>query len=102
MDRVQRINIQWPKALAVIGTARLIAYDTTHGRKRKSAGYEHEFHPGTRALVCAGRQKGILLIISPGARFKANAHGIVDLDRFGARVQWTPTLTVARRTRSRT
>ncbi len=93
VGRSRRINIRWPKALAVMGSAQLIAYATTHGGKLRL--YEHEFAPGSQPLLCAGKEPGQLFLIGQG--FKVNAHGIVDIDRHGRRKRYTPRLKVVRR-----
>lgn len=93
VGRSRRINIQWPKALMVMGSAQLIAYATTHGGKLRL--YEHEFAPGSQPLLCAGKKPGQLFLIGSG--FKVNAHGIVDIDRHGRRKRHAPRLKVVRR-----
>lgn len=91
--RSRLIPVRWPTAVTVIGVVELIAYVTTHGRKVHR--YKHEFAPGSRPLLCAGKKRGQLFLI--GNRFKVNAHGIVDVDREGRRVRHTPTLEVTER-----
>lgn len=95
--RSRRIPIQWPKVLMVMGTAELIGYTTTHGGRVHH--YVHQFAPGSRPLLCAGKKKGQLYLI--GDRFTVNAHGIVDLDRQGRRLRFEPTLEVVRKRRRR-
>jgi hypothetical protein len=97
VGRSRKIDIEWPKVLMVMGTVELIAYVTTHGGKVHR--YLHEFAPGSRPLVCAGKQRGQLFLI--GDRFKVNAHGIVDLDGKGRRVKHTPRLQLVTRRRRR-
>lgn len=91
--RTRRIPIQWPKALMVMGTVRLIAYDTTHAGKY--APYEHEFAPGSRPLLCAGKKRGQLFLI--GHNFKVTRRGIVDVDGAGRPKAYSPRLKVVRR-----
>lgn len=91
--RSRKINIEWPKALMVMGSVQLIAYVTTHGNK--VVPYEHEFAPCSQPLLCAGKKPGQLFLIGNG--FKVNAHGIVDIDRQGRRRRHTPLLKVVRR-----
>lgn len=91
--RTKRIKIEWPKALMVMGTVRLIAYDTTHGGKY--APYEHEFAPGSRPLLCAGVKTGQLFLI--GHHFRVTARGVVDIDGSGRPRKYTPQLQVVRR-----
>jgi len=91
--RTRRVPIEWPKALMVMGTVRLIAYDTTHGGKFTP--YEHEFAPGSRPLLCAGKKRGQLFLI--GSNFKVTAHGIVDIHGDGRPKRYTPRLKVVRR-----
>lgn len=90
--RSRRIPIEWPKVLMVMGVAELICYVTTHGNKVQH--YAHEFAPGSRPLVCAGKKRGQLYLIGRG--FKVDAHGIVDIDRNGSRRQYKPRLKVVR------
>lgn len=78
----------------IMGTVRLIAYDTTHGGKY--APYEHEFAPGSRPLLCAGRQSGQLFLIGDN-NFRASLRGIVDTDRQGRPRKYKPQLQVVRR-----
>lgn len=91
--RKRIISIEWPKALMVMGTVRLIAYITTHGGKQKP--YAHEFAPGSEPLLCAGKKRGQLFII--GENFKVNGRGIVDVDRSGRTRRYTPRLQVVHR-----
>lgn len=91
--RSRRIPIEWPKALMVMGTVRLIAYDTTHGGK--FAPYEHEFAPGSRPLLCAGKKRGQLFLI--GSNFRVTRRGIVDVDSAGRPKRYAPRLKVRRR-----
>jgi hypothetical protein len=95
VGRTRRIPIEWPKVLMVMGTVELIAYVTTHNGKVHR--YAHEFAPGSRPLVCAGKQRGQLFLI--GDRFKIDVHGIVDLDADGRRVRHSPRLQLVRRRR---
>lgn len=94
----KRVAIQWPKALMVMGVAAGIAYITTHKGKRTP--YFHEFAPGCKPLLCAGKKRGQLYLIGNG--FKVDAHGIVDIDRDGRRVHHTPRLELVRRRRRKT
>jgi hypothetical protein len=93
VGRSRRIPMRWPKVLMVMGTVELIAYVTTHGGKVTR--YIHEFAPGSRPLICAGKRRGQLFLI--GDRFKVTAHGIVDLDGEGRRVRHTPRLQLVMR-----
>ena len=91
--RSRKINVEWPKALMVMGSVQLIAYVTTHGKK--VVPYEHEFAPGSMPLLCAGKKRGQLFLIGDG--FKVNAHGIVDVDKQGKRKRHSPRFKVVRR-----
>lgn len=87
------LKIEWPKVLMVMGRVRLIAYDTTHGGRFTP--YEHEFAPGSRPLLCAGKKRGQLFLI--GHNFKVTGRGIVDVDSAGRPRQYTPRLKVVKR-----
>lgn len=87
------IDIDWPKALMVMGHVELIAYTTTHGGKRRK--YTHQFAPGSKPLLCAGRKRGQLFLI--GELFKVDGHGIVDVTADGRRKDFAPTLEVVQR-----
>jgi hypothetical protein len=95
--RSRRVAIEWPKALMVMGTAVAIAYTTTHRGKRVP--YLHEFAPGSKPLLCAGKKRGQLFLIGDG--FRVNAHGIIDIDADGRRIAHTPTLELVKRRRRR-
>jgi hypothetical protein len=82
------VKVEWPKALMVMGEVELIAYRTTHNGKLSK--YDHQFYPGSRPLLLAGKKPGQLYIL--GERFKVDAHGIVEIDRSGRRRHHTPTL----------
>lgn len=79
--RSRRVQVQWPKALMVMGIAQAIAYVTTH--RGKVQPYLHKFARGSKPLLCAGKKRGQLFLIGDG--FKVDAHGIVDIDRAGRR-----------------
>lgn len=86
------MSIQWPKAVMVMGTVELIAYRTSHGRQIVPR--YHEFAPGSKPLLCAGKHPGQLFILGPG--FKVTARGIVDIDRNGRLRDYRPRLVVKR------
>lgn len=86
------VKIDVPKAMTVIGRAVLIGYDTTHGRR--AVPYTHEFAPGSRPLLVAGPKRGQIYLIGTG--FKFTRRGIVDVDRSGRPVHWTPRYRVVR------
>jgi hypothetical protein len=77
----------------VMGTVRLIAYDTTHGGKFTP--YQHEFAPGSEPLLCAGKKRGQLFLI--GRNFRVTRRGIVDVDSQGRPKKYKPKLEVLRR-----
>jgi hypothetical protein len=87
------VEVEWPKALMVMGVVQLIAYVTTHGTK--AVPYEHEFAPGSQPLLCAGKKRGQLYLI--GRNFKVTAHGIVDVTSDGVRRRHKRRLKVVRR-----
>lgn len=91
------MDIEWPKALMVMGQVELIAYTTTHGGKLHR--YTHQFAPGSKPLLCAGRKRGQLFLL--GELFKVDGHGIVDVTSDGRRRHFPPTLEVVQRRRRR-
>ena len=93
VGRTRRMAIEWPKALMVMGSVQLIAYVTTHRGKVKP--YAHEFAPGSKPLLCAGKKRGQLFLIGSG--FKVNGRGIVDIDGAGRTRRYMPRLKVVRR-----
>jgi len=86
------VSVEWPKALMVMGEVELIAYRTTHNGKLSK--YDHQFYPGSRPLLLAGKKRGQLFIL--GHQFKVNAHGIVEIDRTGRRRHHKPSLRVVK------
>jgi len=82
----------------VMGTVRAIAYSTTHRGKRVP--YMHEFAPGSRPLLCAGKRPGQLFLIGDG--FRVDAHGIIDIDADGRRIRYAPRLELVKRRRRKT
>ena len=80
--RSRRIEIDIPRAAAVMGHAEFIGYVTTHGRKTHL--YIHQFAEGSRPLLVAGRRRGQLFFV--GQRFKVTARGITDLDPSGREI----------------
>jgi hypothetical protein len=77
--RARRVTYDVPRAVAVMGYVELICYVTTHGRKVKL--YKHEFAPGSRPILAAGKGRGRLYLI--GSRFKVTALGITDINSRG-------------------
>lgn len=92
VGRSRRVAVEWPKVLMVMGVVEAIAYRTTHGGKVTP--YLHEFAPGSKPLLCAGKRRGQVYLI--GDRFKVTAHGIVDVDSDGRRVRHRPTYKLVR------
>jgi hypothetical protein len=80
------VNIQLPKAAALMGRVRAIEYDTTHGSKVTK--YRHDFAVGSAPYLAAapGKRGGLLLF---GGRFHVTARGIVDLDGNGHEIEHT-------------
>jgi hypothetical protein len=77
--RARRARINVPRAAAVIGTAEFVGYTTTH--RGKVTLYIHEFAPGSRPALAAGKGLGELFFV--GGRFKVTELGITDLDAEG-------------------
>lgn len=81
-QRVIRLDVDIPRALAVMGRLEFVGYRTTHGKK--SVLYTHEFSPGSRPLLCAGPRDNQLYILQ--GSFRVTERGIVDLDRRGREI----------------
>lgn len=80
--RIKKVRIEIPTHVAVLGTVEFIGYNTSHGSK--AVRYTHEFAPGSRPLLCAGRERGQLFLV--GGRFHVTERGIVDLDARGSEI----------------
>lgn len=75
----RRIKIKVPTAVAVMGHCEFVGYVTTH--RGEVTLYIHEFAPGSRPLLCAGKGRSQLYLV--GGRFTVTGAGITDLDRDG-------------------
>lgn len=81
--RAIKLDIDIPKALAIMGPIEFIGYRTTHGRR--AVLYTHEFSPGSRPFLCAGPRDRQLYIV--GGNFRVTDRGIVDLDTHGREIE---------------
>lgn len=77
--RARKLKVAIPEAVAVMGHCEFVGYVTTH--RGKTALYMHEFAPGSRPVLAAGKGRGQLYLI--GGRFTVTGRGIVDVDRNG-------------------
>ena len=84
--RAKRVAFKVPHAVAVMGPVEFIGYMTTHNGKATL--YIHEFAPGSRPLLAAGKGRGQLLLV--GNRFRVTARGITDLDVRGRELKEAP------------
>lgn len=75
----RKVRLKLPRAVAVMGHCEFVGYVTTH--RGKVTLYIHEFAPGSRPLLCAGKGRGQLYLI--GGRFTVTGRGITDVDRSG-------------------
>jgi hypothetical protein len=80
--RARVVHARFPRALAEIGVVEFLGYFTTH--KGELALYIHEFAPGSRPRLWAGKRKGELYLF--GGRFRVTERGITDLDRSGREI----------------
>jgi hypothetical protein len=84
--RVIKVDVDIPKAVAIMGPIEFIGYRTTHGAgKKRSVLYTHEFASGSRPFLCAGPRDNQLYVI--GGRFRVTERGIVDLSASGAELE---------------
>lgn len=84
--RTRQMQIDVPGVAAIIGTVEFVGYVTTHGGK--TALYIHEFAPGSRPLMVAGKRRGQLFFV--GGRFQVTSRGITDLNLSGRPIDATP------------
>lgn len=97
VERVRKVRIRVPKAVAVMGTTQFIGYMTTH--RGQTHLYIHEFAPGSAPLLCAGPHRGQLYMLL--GRFKVTGRGITDLSASGAVVNARPKYVVTRKAAGR-
>ena len=79
VERIRKVRINLPRAVAVMGHCEFVGYLTTH--RGKTHLYIHEFAPGSRPLLCAGPHRGQLYMLL--GRFKVTGRGITDLSATG-------------------
>jgi hypothetical protein len=80
--RARRVAVNLPRAVAVLGYVEFLGYVTTH--RGRSFLYLHEFAPGSRPMMAAGKKRNQLLLV--GGRYHVTSRGIVDLDAHGREV----------------
>lgn len=80
--RGRRIEFETPRVVMVMGFVRAIDYDTTRGKKTEL--YRHEFAVGSRPLLTASAETGLLYIVE--GRYHVTERGIVDLDGQGREI----------------
>lgn len=74
--RYGSVTLPNPKALAVLGYASAIEYETTRGAAQ---GYRHKFHVSARPLLATDGRNLYLI----KGKFRVTSRGIVDLTRNG-------------------
>lgn len=84
--RVAVHHIKLPRAVARMGPASFIGYETTHGGK--AALYVHFWAPGSKPILYANTGRGELYMIR--GRFRVTGRGITDLDARGRIVDYRP------------
>jgi hypothetical protein len=81
--RLDVIEFEVPKVVAVIGHLEALDYRTTHADDTKL--YNHKFVPGSRPLLCVSADGRCLLLL--GGRYRFTERGIVDRDARGKEVE---------------
>ena len=85
-DRAIEVVIEPPSVLMNMGTLTAMEYRTTHGKKVVL--YRHDFAPGSRPMLAAGKGRGHLYLV--GNRFGVTDRGITDYDPRGKALDYTP------------
>lgn len=85
-DRAKHVEIVVPKVLMSMGILTAVEYRTSH--KKKVVLYRHDFAPGSRPMLAAGKGRGELYLV--GRRFAVTKYGITDYDARGKIVDYTP------------
>lgn len=85
-DRAIEVVIEPPKVLMNMGVLTAMEYRTTHGRQVVL--YRHDFAPGSRPMLAAGKGRGHLYLV--GNRFGVTSRGVTDYAPNGAAVDYTP------------
>jgi hypothetical protein len=86
VDRAIEIVIEPPKVLMNMGVLTALEYRTTHGHKVVL--YRHDFAPGSRPMLAAGKGRGHVYLV--GNRFGVTDRGITDYGPTGKAVDYTP------------
>lgn len=82
-ERARRVDFRVPHAVAVMGLVEFIGYMTTHAGKTHL--YVHQFAPGSRPILGAGKGKNAAYLI--GGRYRVTDRGIVDFGPGGREVR---------------
>jgi hypothetical protein len=81
--RARRVAFKVPDAVAVMGQVEFIGYMTTHAGKTHL--YVHQFAPGSRPILGAGKGRNQAFLI--GGRYRVTDRGIVDFGPHGREVR---------------
>jgi hypothetical protein len=82
-ERARRVDFKVPHAVAVMGQVEFIGYMTTHAGKTHL--YVHQFAPGSRPVLGAGKGRNQAFLI--GGRYRVTDRGIVDYGPGGREVR---------------
>jgi hypothetical protein len=82
-QRARRVDYQVPHAVAVMGQVEFVGYMTTHAGQVHL--YVHQFAPGSRPILAAGKGRNQLYLI--GGRYRVTDRGIVDFGPRGREVR---------------
>jgi hypothetical protein len=82
-ERARRVEFKVPHAVAVMGHMEFFGYMTTHAGKTHL--YVHQFAPGSRPVLGAGKGRNQLFLI--GGRYRVTDRGVVDYGPGGREVR---------------
>jgi hypothetical protein len=80
--RMIKLDVDIPRAVAIMGPLEFVGYRTTHGRR--SVLYRHDFAAGSRPFLCSGPHENQLFVL--GGRYHVTERGIVDLSASGLEI----------------
>ena len=82
-QRARQVEFKVPHSVAVMGQVEFIGYMTTHAGKIYL--YVHQFAPGSRPVLGAGKGRNQAFLI--GGRYRVTDRGIVDYGPGGREVR---------------